>query len=191
MADQQVRSFNRSFPSIVTVLTSPVSIQEAFDPKVSQPLEPTKEYTAIWDTGATKTAITNKLAKECGLKPTGMCKVGTASGETDACTYLVSVYLPNKVCIPQLRVTEVKISGADVLIGMDIIADGDFAVTNHKGKTNMSFRMPSIECIDFVKREPTIIEVGGKKLNKVGRNELCPCGSGKKFKRCHGKVENS
>ncbi len=21
---------------------------------------------------------------------------------------------------------------------------------------------------------------------KVGRNELCPCGSGKKFKHCHG-----
>jgi uncharacterized protein YecA (UPF0149 family) len=21
---------------------------------------------------------------------------------------------------------------------------------------------------------------------KIGRNELCPCGSGKKFKRCHG-----
>ena len=24
-----------------------------------------------------------------------------------------------------------------------------------------------------------------KKLRKVGRNELCPCGSGRKFKRCH------
>jgi preprotein translocase subunit SecA len=24
-------------------------------------------------------------------------------------------------------------------------------------------------------------------LNKVGRNDLCPCGSGKKFKKCHGK----
>lgn len=23
---------------------------------------------------------------------------------------------------------------------------------------------------------------------KVGRNEPCPCGSGKKFKQCHGKV---
>jgi len=22
---------------------------------------------------------------------------------------------------------------------------------------------------------------------KVGRNRLCPCGSGKKYKRCHGK----
>jgi len=24
---------------------------------------------------------------------------------------------------------------------------------------------------------------------KVGRNELCPCGSGKKFKHCHGKLD--
>jgi preprotein translocase subunit SecA len=23
---------------------------------------------------------------------------------------------------------------------------------------------------------------------KVGRNEPCPCGSGKKFKHCHGRV---
>lgn len=23
---------------------------------------------------------------------------------------------------------------------------------------------------------------------KVGRNEPCPCGSGKKFKKCHGKT---
>ncbi len=24
---------------------------------------------------------------------------------------------------------------------------------------------------------------------KVGRNDPCPCGSGKKYKKCHGKVE--
>jgi preprotein translocase subunit SecA len=24
---------------------------------------------------------------------------------------------------------------------------------------------------------------------KVGRNEPCPCGSGKKFKQCHGKLD--
>jgi preprotein translocase subunit SecA len=23
---------------------------------------------------------------------------------------------------------------------------------------------------------------------RVGRNELCPCGSGKKYKQCHGKL---
>lgn len=25
------------------------------------------------------------------------------------------------------------------------------------------------------------------KKKKVGRNDLCPCGSGKKYKQCHGK----
>ena len=29
--------------------------------------------------------------------------------------------------------------------------------------------------------------VVGKKEDKVGRNDLCPCGSGKKYKKCHGK----
>ena len=24
--------------------------------------------------------------------------------------------------------------------------------------------------------------------SKVGRNEPCPCGSGKKYKQCHGKL---
>jgi len=27
---------------------------------------------------------------------------------------------------------------------------------------------------------------GGQKLEKVGRNDPCPCGSGKKYKKCHG-----
>ena len=25
-------------------------------------------------------------------------------------------------------------------------------------------------------------------FKKVGRNEKCPCGSGKKFKHCHGNI---
>ncbi|WP_416392516.1 SEC-C metal-binding domain-containing protein [Burkholderia sp. LFS061] len=33
-------------------------------------------------------------------------------------------------------------------------------------------------------RDPGMMRIG----NKVGRNELCPCGSGIKFKRCHGRV---
>ena len=30
-------------------------------------------------------------------------------------------------------------------------------------------------------------EVTGKKDKEVGRNDPCPCGSGKKYKKCHGK----
>ena len=36
---------------------------------------------------------------------------------------------------------------------------------------------------DVVRREPI------RNPNKVGRNEPCPCGSGKKFKQCHGSAE--
>ena len=36
-----------------------------------------------------------------------------------------------------------------------------------------------------------ISEAGGKaspaQSNKVGRNDPCPCGSGKKYKKCHGR----
>ena len=32
-----------------------------------------------------------------------------------------------------------------------------------------------------------IIDVSHNDQNKVGRNDLCPCGSGKKYKKCHGK----
>ena len=38
----------------------------------------------------------------------------------------------------------------DVLIGMDIITQGDFAVTNLGGKTKFSFRIPSQASINFV-----------------------------------------
>ena len=187
MQSQQLRSCTVAHNGIASVLTSQVRIQQAFDAKQSTLAVPTTEYKAIWDTGATGTAITSKVVTECGLKPTGMCKVKTASGETDAFTYFVSLYLPNMVCIPQTRVTQVILFDADVLIGMDVISNGDFAVTNYQGKTHMSFRMPSVECIDFVKKKPEMVQVDGKVVKKVGRNDPCPCGSGKKYKRCHGK----
>ena len=44
-----------------------------------------------------------------------------------------------------------KLHGFDALIGMNIIAQGDFAVSNYKGITVFSFRMPSLACLDFVK----------------------------------------
>ena len=42
-----------------------------------------------------------------------------------------------------------KLQGIDVLIGMDIINRGDFAVSNRNGATSFSFRIPSVEDFDF------------------------------------------
>jgi len=183
----RVDSFTAEASGIARVLTSEAHISQPFSPS-SPPKSPNlTRFTAIWDTGATGSVITEKVVKRCGLKPIGMVTAHTASGKEPRPVYLVSIFLPNKVCFSQLRVVEGTIKDADVLIGMDIISRGDFAVTNKDGKTAFSFRMPSIERIDFTTQDPGTIRQGLKTLTKVGRNAPCPCGSGKKYKNCCGK----
>jgi preprotein translocase subunit SecA len=36
--------------------------------------------------------------------------------------------------------------------------------------------------------QPGLVEEGSLDFSKVGRNDPCPCGSGKKFKNCHGRA---
>lgn len=143
------------------------------------------KYTAIWDTGATGTVISQRVIDECGLIPTGMTQVATAGGIVSVGTYIVDVSLPNNVTFHNLNVTSGNLNGTDVLIGMDIISAGDFSVSNFNGKTKFTFRIPSQKDADFVeesKQERTI-----HAENKPNRNSKCPCGSGKKYKNCCGK----
>lgn len=95
--------------------------------------------------------------------------------------YFVTIELPNKIEL-DLRVTEGdNCIGCDVLIGMDVISMGDFCVSNRNRLTVFSFRVPSIETTDYVR------SFNQKVVGKAGRNDKCPCGSGKKVKDCHGK----
>jgi hypothetical protein len=98
--------------------------------------------------------------------------------------YLLNVLLPNGATIIKVKALEGTPNNCDMLIGMDVITLGDFAVTNFNGKTMFSFRIPSMTEIDFTKSSH--IEPIRNEGKKTGRNELCPCGSGKKYKHCHG-----
>jgi hypothetical protein len=139
------------------------------------------ELMAIWDTGATNSVITKSAAKKCGLIPVGVENVSGVTGTSRVAAYFVTVNLPNNITM-DLRVTEGEdCIGCDVLIGMDVISKGDFCVTNRNGLTVLSFRYPSIETTDYVK------SFNRKIVGKAGRNDKCPCGSGKKVKDCHGK----
>lgn len=108
---------------------------------------------AIWDTGASGSAITKKVAQQLGLVPTGMAQVNTANGIATQNTYTIDIGLPNKVIIQGIIATEIDAlaAGCDALIGMDVITLGDFSITNHNGSTCMSFRVPSGHEIDYVK----------------------------------------
>ena len=41
--------------------------------------------------------------------------------------------------------------------------------------------------VDPLTLRNTVI-AGGLDFSRTGRNDACPCGSGKKFKHCHGKL---
>ena len=141
---------------------------------------------AIWDTGATGTCITKKVVEALGLQPIGFCRISTAGGVVDAPRYKLDIKLPNNVVITGIIATECTLDGADVLIGMDLITMGDFAISNYEGKTVFSFRFPSVAVTDYVKLINAQRPQTAKQ--KIGPNDPCPCGSGKKYKKCHGRT---
>ena len=186
--------FTQRYPGITYVLITDVLICQAFDPTAKSNHPPTKQFRAIWDTGATGTVITKKVVNECSLSPINITKVQHYGGISDSNVYLVNIILPNNVGVHQVQVTEGDLGGnADVLIGMNIITIGDFAITNKDGKTMFSFRSPSIEHIDFGKQNshtPNTSQQQPLKLpQRISRNAPCSCGSGIKFKKCCGKQQ--
>jgi hypothetical protein len=90
-------------------------------------------------------------------------------------TYLIGIRL-DRTIITDLRATLAELEGADVLIGMDVITLGDFAVTNENGTTTFSFRIPSLHTVDYVdeanrNRQRQSTGRGGGNVNPANRNK--------------------
>ena len=123
-----------------------------------------------------RTVITQKIVDGLELGITGYHRIRGVGSVQNATEHVVDIWLPNNVSIREIPVLRGNLPGdIDVLIGMDIITLGDFAVSNYQNQTAMTFRIPSLEFIDFVKQ------------GMPSRNAPCPCGSEKKYKHCHGK----
>ena len=174
------------------VLKTPVTVST--DTKIN-PKSHSKKYVAIWDTGATGSVISSKVAKEMNLTPIGKTIVSTANGRAEVNKYIVTLELPNHLIINDIEVSEGYMdANTDLLIGMDIITLGDFSVTNFDNKTTFTFRYPSCKTIDYVEEARNLkmkdLEKIKRKLEnniKKDGNKRCPCGSGKKYRYCCGK----
>lgn len=106
---------------------------------------------AQWDTGATGTCISKEVVKKCKLIPIGKVMAHTPSGVATMNQYMIDLILNKEVVFKDLRVMDSEIGAQkiDVLIGMDIISKGDFAISNFNNTTQFSFRVPSQEHIQF------------------------------------------
>ena len=151
---------NSSPPSALTVkadglrnrLVGPCMVSDVWDPNSSDPTPPTHQVNALWDTGATNTGISKRVVEKLGLVPDTYGDSHHAQGTThNVPRYVINLSLPPNVGFSGINVGEVSLpDDVDVLIGMDIIALGDFSVTNKNNETHFSFRIPSQAHVDFV-----------------------------------------
>lgn len=98
---------------------------------------------AQWDTGAMVTLISSRVVAEMHLSPIGYTTLsGFENRPVRVRTYLVNLTFPNEVEIRTVEVAEAPLGVTDLLIGMDIIADGDFHYTCQEGRSYFSFETP-------------------------------------------------
>ena len=151
MQENRVYSFTTASPETLFELTNECEVSSRRDPDRPDDPEPRREiFTALWDTGATNSVISQVVVDACELTPVGFTEVFHVDGSYLAEVYVVNVTLPSNFTISNLSVVKADIPLADILVGMDIISQGDFAITNQNGGTKFTFRIPSIEDIDFV-----------------------------------------
>lgn len=175
------------YNGITDRIVTAVKLCQAFDPtQTPLPPHPLHDTMALWDTGATKSVITDATVLAMNLSPVGKTIVKHADGSSPSNTYLVNFLLPNNVGVVGVLVSQCRDTAGHfgAIIGMDIICRGDFSITNVGDKTCMTFRFPSLDTIDYVEEANKLKNTAG---GQVSRNSPCPCGSGKKYKRCHGR----
>ena len=101
---------------------------------------------ALWDTGATLTCIKPALFQYIAIPLLGAIGTKTMTGiggKIEAPAILVNLFITSTLIIEGCPAFMVDLpKDIDILIGMDIIGMGDFAVCNTDSKTSFSFAMP-------------------------------------------------
>lgn len=137
--------------SIQTVTITYPSVQERIiTPVIVQSHKKIVKVNALWDTGSNRTYISNSLANKLRLQNEGTKTTITSGGEINSSLYNITLHLNDfmsyYICVASYPNT---VLNADIVIGMDIINQGDFAITNTNGHTTFSFRTPSQEEVKF------------------------------------------
>lgn len=121
--------------------------QQPLDPPLALPwngkLPPdtllAKGLRAVFDTGATDTFMSRNLADAVGLESVTSTSVQTPDGWNESRLYHASLWLPNNVAFPFLRIGDMKDDRDDLLIGMDIIGQGNFSIAYDPGDHRTAF----------------------------------------------------
>jgi hypothetical protein len=110
---------------------------------------------AVWDTGAQQSVITPYIAKKLNLSPIGQIVVDGVTGKGSSDIVILTLEIPEHSIHKNMEVAVCPFntdpdSDTQMLIGMDIISQGDFVLSNGDGYTLFSFAVPaSVAKIDL------------------------------------------
>lgn len=148
------RSFTIKASGVLRQLATPCFVSLATKHMRAADRPPSRQFRSIWDTGATFSMVSQRVVHDLGLKTDGYVTLHHAGGEAVGVpTYRADFLLYNNVQFADVRVGLVNVRDIDVIIGMDIINRGDFAVSNKDGSTSFSFRIPSVADFDFASED--------------------------------------
>ncbi len=81
---------------------------------------------------------------------------------------------------------KIKYETIRIIARVKVQQEEDVAAMEHKEEQNVQYQHQSANATPEQKQER--VETFVRDGQKVGRNEPCPCGSGKKYKQCHGRL---
>lgn len=138
--------YTQKCPDIIDAIISECRVCPPVDfMKGELPEEVYISQNAMWDTGATNTLISPRIIQTLKLKPFGKSSISSANGVIEANSYLIHVGLPSGSIITNILALENDNEDYEIVIGMDIITQGDFAFSNKDEHSTFSFRIPSSE----------------------------------------------
>jgi hypothetical protein len=143
-------AFTRQFPSVVDSVVTECYVYSSVDFERGQKVRRLKLSRSLWDTGASSSLISKAAVDALGLIPVGKSEIsGVNDGVEFKSTYLIHVGLPSGDIVTNVFASEFDGEDYDLIVGMDVIQNGDLAVTNLNDATTFSFRIPSKKVIDF------------------------------------------
>ena len=95
---------------------------------------------ALIDTGAMISAISTRAAEKLKLPVSGSQAVIAANNHRDVVdTYIVNLGLSQDVSFPLVQVSGLDMDEYDIIIGMDLLCEGDLIITNSDDRTVFAF----------------------------------------------------
>jgi predicted aspartyl protease len=152
----EYRGFTKIYDKPVNKLSMPVNVLPIVSDDKTLCNIPV-QIEALWDTGATLTAIKPELRdrlKLCMFRIDSPLSIDGVGGIVKADFTVLSIFLTNNLVVEYCPVYVVDLPvNFEMIIGMDIIKLGDFAVSNSEGKTSISFASPSFpDRIDLARK---------------------------------------